>query len=124
MLLEHIHKKFDINRTKIKDGCQSGRKVVTHISKSDLPLVEEEEVQHCRCVEREKKEIESAEKQGSEKGKDEVHSRNKGDKRKYDINVGAETFTKLPPELVQQANSYYGKSKHLELRLLLILQVE
>ena len=33
-----MHKKFDVNRTKIKDGCQSGRKVVTHNSKSDLPL--------------------------------------------------------------------------------------
>ena len=32
-------KKFEINRTKIKGGCQSGRKVVTHNSKSDLPLV-------------------------------------------------------------------------------------
>ena len=30
--------KFEINRTKIKDGCQSGRKVVVHNSKSDLPL--------------------------------------------------------------------------------------
>ena len=38
MLLEHMNKKFDINRTKIKGGCQSGRKVVTHNSKSDLPL--------------------------------------------------------------------------------------
>ena len=38
MLLEHMHKEFEINRTKIKDGCQSGRKVVTHNSKSDLPL--------------------------------------------------------------------------------------
>ena len=39
ILLEHNkHKKFDINRTKIKGGCQSGRKVVTHNSKSDLPL--------------------------------------------------------------------------------------
>ena len=28
-----------INLTKIKGGCQSGRKVVTHNSKSDLPLV-------------------------------------------------------------------------------------
>ena len=36
-LLEHMHKKFEINRTKIKGGCQSGRKVVTHKSKSDLP---------------------------------------------------------------------------------------
>ena len=39
MILEHIRKKFEINRTKIKGGCQSGRKVVTHNSKSDLPLV-------------------------------------------------------------------------------------
>ena len=30
---------FEANRTKIKGGCQSGRKVVTHDSKSDLPLV-------------------------------------------------------------------------------------
>ena len=27
-----------MNRTKIKGGCQSGRKVVTHNSKSDVPL--------------------------------------------------------------------------------------
>ena len=33
-----MQKKFEINRTKIKDGCQSGRKVVAHNSKSDLPL--------------------------------------------------------------------------------------
>ena len=33
-----MHKKFEINGTKIKDGCQSGRKVVTHNSKSDLTL--------------------------------------------------------------------------------------
>ena len=33
-----MHKKFEINQTKIKDGCQSGRKVVTNKSKSDLPL--------------------------------------------------------------------------------------
>ena len=33
-----MHKKFEINRTKIKGGCQSGRKVETHNSKSDLPL--------------------------------------------------------------------------------------
>ena len=38
ILLEHMHKKFEINQTKIKGGCQSGRKVVTHNSKSDLPL--------------------------------------------------------------------------------------
>ena len=38
-LLEHMHKKYDINLTKIKSGCQSGRKVVTHNSKSDLPVV-------------------------------------------------------------------------------------
>ena len=30
--------KFEINWTKIKGGCQSGRKVATHYSKSDLPL--------------------------------------------------------------------------------------
>ena len=34
-----MHKKFVIDWTKIKGGCQSGRKVVTHNSKSDLPLV-------------------------------------------------------------------------------------
>ena len=34
-----MHKKFEINQTKIKGGCQSRRKVVTHNSKSDLPLV-------------------------------------------------------------------------------------
>ena len=34
----HKHKKFEINRTKIKGGCQSGRKVVPHDSKRDLPL--------------------------------------------------------------------------------------
>ena len=39
ILLEHMHKKFEMNRTKIKGGCQSRRKVVTHNSKSDLPLV-------------------------------------------------------------------------------------
>ena len=39
MLLEHMHKKFEINQTKIKGGCQLGRKVVAHNSKSDLPLV-------------------------------------------------------------------------------------
>ena len=38
ILLEHMHKKFEINRTEIDGGCQSGRKVVTHNSKSDLPL--------------------------------------------------------------------------------------
>ena len=37
-LLEHMHKKFEIKRTKIKGSCQSGIKVVTHDSKSDLPL--------------------------------------------------------------------------------------
>ena len=34
-----MHKKFDINRIKIKGGCWSGRKVVTHNAKSDLPLL-------------------------------------------------------------------------------------
>ena len=33
-----MHKKFEINRTKIKGDCQSGRKVVTHNSMNDLPL--------------------------------------------------------------------------------------
>ena len=33
-----MHKKFEVNRTKIKGGCQSERKVVTHDSKRDLPL--------------------------------------------------------------------------------------
>ena len=35
-----MHKKFEINRTKIKGSCQSGRKVVPHDSKKDLPLVD------------------------------------------------------------------------------------
>ena len=34
----HMHKKFEVNQTKIKCGCQSERKVVSHDSKSDLPL--------------------------------------------------------------------------------------
>ena len=34
-----MHKKFEINRTKIKGSCQLCRKVVSHNSKSDLPLV-------------------------------------------------------------------------------------
>ena len=33
-----MQKKFEINRTKIKGGSWLGRKVVTHNSKSDLPL--------------------------------------------------------------------------------------
>ena len=40
ILLEHMLKKFEINRTKIKGGCHSGRKVVPHDSESDLPLVD------------------------------------------------------------------------------------
>ena len=36
MLLEHMHKKFEVIRTKIKGGCQSGTKMVTHESKNDL----------------------------------------------------------------------------------------
>ena len=32
-----MHKKFEINRTKSKGGCQSGRKLVPHNSKIDLP---------------------------------------------------------------------------------------
>ena len=34
-----MHKNLEINWTKIKGGCQSGRKVVTHNSKSYLPLI-------------------------------------------------------------------------------------
>ena len=34
-----MKKNFEINRTKIEGGCQSGRKVVTHNSKSDLALI-------------------------------------------------------------------------------------
>ena len=34
-----MHKKFENNQTKIKGGCRSGGKVVSHNSKSDLPLV-------------------------------------------------------------------------------------
>ena len=33
-----MQKKFEMNRTKIKGCCQSGRNVVTHNFKSDLPL--------------------------------------------------------------------------------------
>ena len=33
-----MHKKFEINPTKIKGGCQSGRKVVPHDSKTDFNL--------------------------------------------------------------------------------------
>ena len=33
-----MHKRFEINRTNIKGGCQSGRKVATHNSKSDVTL--------------------------------------------------------------------------------------
>ena len=33
----HVILKY-VNQTKIKGGCQSGRKVVSHDSKSDLPL--------------------------------------------------------------------------------------
>ena len=44
----HIHKKFEINRTKIKGTCQSGRKVETHDSKSDLPLASTMDVMQSR----------------------------------------------------------------------------
>ena len=37
--VEHMHKKFEINRTKIKGPCQSGSKLVSHNSKHDLPLI-------------------------------------------------------------------------------------
>ena len=36
-----MHKKFEINQTKIKGGCLLGRKVVPHGSKSDLRLTSE-----------------------------------------------------------------------------------
>ena len=36
ILLKYMHKKFEINQTKIKGGCQSGGKVVPHDSKSEL----------------------------------------------------------------------------------------
>ena len=38
MLLEHMHKMFEMNGTKIKGGCQFGGKVVPQDSNSDLPL--------------------------------------------------------------------------------------
>ena len=38
-LSEHMYKKFEIDRAKIKGSCQSGRNVVTYDSKSNLPLV-------------------------------------------------------------------------------------
>ena len=38
ILLEHMHKKFEINRTKIKGSCQSKREVATHNSMSDFSL--------------------------------------------------------------------------------------
>ena len=31
---------FEVNRTKIRGGCQSERKVVNHNFKSDLPLIQ------------------------------------------------------------------------------------
>ena len=31
---------YEVNQIKIKGGCQSGRKLVPHDSKSDLPLAE------------------------------------------------------------------------------------
>ena len=37
-LIVNAHVIFEVNQTKIKGGCQSGRKLVPHDSKSDLPL--------------------------------------------------------------------------------------
>ena len=34
------HEIFEVNQTKVKGGCQSGRKVVPNDCKSDLPLEE------------------------------------------------------------------------------------
>ena len=50
-----MHKKDEINQTKIKGGCQSGRKVVTYDSKSDLPLKHDksadgEQVPNANCI--------------------------------------------------------------------------
>ena len=42
-----MHEKFEIDWTKIKGGCQSGRKVVTHNCKGDLPLVSDVEYGDC-----------------------------------------------------------------------------
>ena len=42
ILLEYMHKKFEIDLTKIEGGCQSGRKVVIHNSKSDLTLARDD----------------------------------------------------------------------------------
>ena len=39
IILEHMHKKFKINLTKIKSSCRLGRKVVFKNSENDLPLV-------------------------------------------------------------------------------------
>ena len=36
-----LAKGIQVIQTKIKGGCQSGRKVVPHNSKSDLPLVDQ-----------------------------------------------------------------------------------
>ena len=38
--------KFEINQTKIKGGCQLGRKIVTHNSMSDLPLKRKKNILH------------------------------------------------------------------------------
>ena len=37
--MANVHVIFKANQTKTKGGCQSGRKVLPHDSKSDLPLV-------------------------------------------------------------------------------------
>ena len=46
-----MHKKLEINQIKIKGSCQLGRKVVTHDSESDLPLVGFTECQERRVRE-------------------------------------------------------------------------
>ena len=48
-----MHKKFEINLTKIKGHCQSGRKVVTHNSKSDLPLIAKTPITKYKNIEKE-----------------------------------------------------------------------
>ena len=44
-----MHKKFEVNRTKIKVSCQSCRKAATHDSKSDLPLSMDKE-RNCSLI--------------------------------------------------------------------------
>ena len=40
MCSNSVEKDLEVNQTNIKGDCQSGSKVVTHDSKSDLPLAQ------------------------------------------------------------------------------------